>query len=319
MFPTKILLATDGSEEANRAARMATTLSEKLDSELHVVYVESLPDPYAVPESLTYHPEYRNEIRKIAERESGEKLAKEAEKISEMGEVAGSHTRIGRPDAEIVRAAKEIGAGLVVVGSRGFGPIRRALMGSVSNSVVRHAPVPVLVVRDGEREADYLPGRILLALDGSEEADAAAGVVVEISNATGSELHVVFALRTDPQRPYPHPLMDERWEAMIEQAKHDAREFVDGKAEQIEAEGGKVKDAHLVFGKPDHEIVRLGEELEASLTVVGSRGLGGVDRALMGSVSDSVVRHAHGPVLVVRGGNRQGNMATQTSEDREEI
>ena len=53
MFPTKILLATDGSEEAIRAARVATTLSEKLDSELHVVYVEPLPDPYAVPES--YH------------------------------------------------------------------------------------------------------------------------------------------------------------------------------------------------------------------------------------------------------------------------
>ena len=235
-----------------------------------------------------------------------------------MGKVAGTHARIGRPEAEIVCLAEEIGAVLVVVGSRGLGSIRRALMGSVSESVVRHTHVPVLVVRDGEREADYLPGRILLALDGSEQADD-AGVAVEISNVTSSELHVVFALRIDPQRPYPHPLMDERWEAMIEQAKHDAREFVDGKAEQIEAEGGKVKDAHLVFGKPDQEIVRLGEELEAGLIVVGSRGLGGVDRALMGSVSNSVVRHAHGPVLVVRGGNRQGNMATQTSEEREEI
>ena len=57
---------------------------------------------------------------------------------------------------------------------------------------------------------------------------------------------------------------------------------------------------HLAFGKPDEVIVRLGEELEASLIVTGSRGLGGVRRALMGSVSDSVVRHAHCPVLVVR-------------------
>src|SRR3712207_4330975 len=193
MFPTKILLATDGSEEATRAARMAIMLSERLDSELHVVYVEPLPDPFAVPEYLTYHPEYRDEIRKIAEREARERLDKEAEKIREMGEVAEAHARIGRPDAEITGLAEEIGAGLVVVGSRGLGPIRRALMGSVSNSVVRYAHCPVLVVRDGE--GDYPPGRILLALDGSEEADVAARAAAEISNATGSELHVVFALR----------------------------------------------------------------------------------------------------------------------------
>jgi nucleotide-binding universal stress UspA family protein len=63
------------------------------------------------------------------------------------GEVAGVHARIGRPDAEIVGLADELGAGLIVLGSRGLGPLRRALMGSVSDSVVRHAHCPVLVVR----------------------------------------------------------------------------------------------------------------------------------------------------------------------------
>jgi nucleotide-binding universal stress UspA family protein len=58
--------------------------------------------------------------------------------------------------------------------------------------------------------------------------------------------------------------------------------------------------AHLRLGHPDNEIVRLGEELGAGLIVMGSRGLGGVRRALMGSVSDSVVRHAHSSVLIVR-------------------
>jgi nucleotide-binding universal stress UspA family protein len=312
MFPTNILLATDGSAEATRAARMAITLAKGLDSDLHVVYVEPLPDPYAVPEYLTYQPEYRDEIRKIADREAHERLDKEAEIIREAGgHVAQTHARAGRPDAEIAHLAEEIGAGLVVVGSRGRGPLRRALMGSVSDSVVHHAHCPVLVVRDGE--GDYLPGRILLALDGSEQADAAARAAVEISNATGSELHVVFALPTDPQLPYPHPLMGERWDSIIEQAKHEARKFVDSKSEQIEAEGGKVKDAHLAFGKADQEIVKLGEELEAGLIVVGSRGLGGLTRALMGSISDSVARHARGPVLVVRGGDRRGSTVDQAS------
>jgi nucleotide-binding universal stress UspA family protein len=314
MFPTKILLATDGSSQATRAARMAITLSEKLDSELHVTYVEPLPEPFASPEFLSRYPDFRDELRKIAEREAREKLGKEAQKIREMGEVAGAHARVGRPDAEIVRLAEEIGAGLVVVGSRGLGPLRRALIGSVSDSIVHHAHCPVLVVREGEEE--YLPGRILLALDGSEEAEAAGRAAMEISNATGSELHIVFALRTDPQLPYPYPLLGERWGSMIEQAKRDARMFVDAMAEEIEAEGGKVKDAHLVFGKPEAEIVKLGEELEAGLIVVGSRGLGGVDRALMGSVSDSVVRHAHGPVLVVRSGERQREAVARTAEER---
>jgi nucleotide-binding universal stress UspA family protein len=69
----------------------------------------------------------------------------------------------------------------------------------------------------------------------------------------------------------------------------------------MEAEGAEVKDAHLALGEPDHEIVKLGEELDAAIIVIGSRGLGGMRRALMGSVSDSVVRHAHCPVLVIRG------------------
>jgi nucleotide-binding universal stress UspA family protein len=87
LFPTKILLASDGSAEAIRAARMAITLSEKLDSELHVAYVEPLPDHFASPESITYHPEYRHELRKIAERDAHDKLGKEAQKIRDMGEV----------------------------------------------------------------------------------------------------------------------------------------------------------------------------------------------------------------------------------------
>ena len=69
-----------------------------------------------------------------------------------MDKVAGAHVAVGRPDAEIVRVAEEIGAGLVIVGSRGLGPIGRAVMGGVSDSVVRHAHCPVLVVRSPGRD-----------------------------------------------------------------------------------------------------------------------------------------------------------------------
>jgi len=153
MFPMKILLATDGSEEAANAARMAAALSEKTGSELHVVYVEPLPHPYALSEATIYYPEMRDEVRQTANQEAREKLAAEVEKIEATCGVAGSHARIGHPDAEISRLAEEIGACLIVIGSRGLGPVRRLLLGSVSSSVVRHAHGPVLVVRqDGARD-----------------------------------------------------------------------------------------------------------------------------------------------------------------------
>jgi nucleotide-binding universal stress UspA family protein len=160
MFPTKILLATDGSEEAGRATRMATVLSEKVDSELHLVRVEPIPSALADSESVYYGAGYSKQMREIARQDASEKLDEEVQKIRGLGgEVAGPHVRVGQPDAEIVRLAEEIEAGLVVVGSRGFAPLRRALLGSVSDSVVRHAHCPVLVVRseDRRRTADTRP------------------------------------------------------------------------------------------------------------------------------------------------------------------
>ena len=69
---------------------------------------------------------------------------------------------------------------------------------------------------------------------------------------------------------------------------------------KIEASGGEVEGSHLNAGRPAAEIVALAEQIGAGLIVMGARGVGGIRRALMGSVSDSVLRHAHCPVLMVR-------------------
>lgn len=301
MFPTRMLLAMDGSRQSERAARMAVRLSRDLECELHVVYVGHIPGIYAAPEAMVLDPDFQERMREMAEEEARKDLERHVGRVKDFGgEVAGAHARVGRADAEIVHLAEEIGAGLIVVGSRGLGPLRRALLGSVSGSVIRHAHGAVLVVRGDSRERDYLPGRVLLAYDGSAEAEEAARAAVEVASATGSELHLVYALQTAAHMPYPHPLAAERSETLVERSRHEARAFVDGVAERMRSEGAEIADAHLVFGKADDEIVRLSEELDAGLIVMGSRGLGGMRRALMGSVSDSVVRHAHCPVMVVR-------------------
>jgi len=91
--------------------------------------------------------------------------------------------------------------------------------------------------------------------------------------------------------------------AEIKEREHldrQAQQLLDTQVEQIQAAGGRVTQSYLRAGRPDKEIVALAEELGARLIMLGSRGRGGVRRALMGSVSDSVVRHAHCPVMVVR-------------------
>jgi nucleotide-binding universal stress UspA family protein len=295
VFGGRILLATDGSPEAERALGMAATLSEKLDAELHLVSVEPMPDPLSWPEARMMSPELRGDVRERAEEAARKLLEGQIEarnlKVSEVHAVAG------RPDTEIVRVAEEVGAGLVVLGSRGLGPVRRAVMGSVSLSVVHHSHGSVLVVRG---EGGDLTGPILLAVDGSEQARVAAEAAVEISSSTGSGLHVAFVMPAADHLYGHHLYSRDLKESVREQAEDDVKTFLDAQVGWLEQHGGKVEDTHMAVGRPDAEIVKLAEELGAGLTVVGSRGLGGVRRALVGSVSNSVVRHAHGPVLVAR-------------------
>ena len=137
------------------------------------------------------------------------------------------------------------------------------------------------------------PATILLAADGSTEAHLASRTAVDIANSTNSELHVITV----------GPVIPEHFEPTdVEPAQmaRTAQELLDTVVEQIKAEGGKVVQAHLTMGGAAEEIVNVAEEIGAGLIVLGSRGRGGLRRALMGSISDSVVHHAHCPVLVVR-------------------
>jgi nucleotide-binding universal stress UspA family protein len=148
-FPTKILLATDGSEEAELAAQRAVDLAHRTGSELHVVHVAPIPH-FLMGGGGT--PGYDRRLYERIEEESRELLRKLTWRVKVAGgTVAGSHLRMGPVDLEIVGLARKLGADLIVMGSRGHRGIRRALGGSISDAVIRHAPCPVLVVRTHER------------------------------------------------------------------------------------------------------------------------------------------------------------------------
>jgi nucleotide-binding universal stress UspA family protein len=145
IFPTRILLATDGSEEAQLASTTAADLAQKTNSELHVLTVGPDYPLYELPE----HPAEFQDVLRENRRRAKEVLEQQAKKIEESGvSVKETHLLEGRAAEEIVQVAEEIGAGLIVMGSRGHGRLRRALLGSVSDAVVRHAHCPVTIVRE---------------------------------------------------------------------------------------------------------------------------------------------------------------------------
>lgn len=144
------------------------------------------------------------------------------------------------------------------------------------------------------------PTTILLATDGSEESRLATRAATELSRDTGSELHVIYVLPTPTQLVGHHLYPRETRESLVAEAEKEAETFLKEQAGKITSDGGKVAETHFRSGDPDKEILRTAEALDVGLIVVGSRGLGAISRALMGSVSESVVRHAHCPVLVVR-------------------
>ena len=142
----KMLLATDGSEEAELATKSAVALASRTGSELHVVYVEPLP--HFMKKDGAGTPGYDRELYEMIEEEARETLRKLVWRVKVAGgTVTGSHLRMGAVVEEIVDLAGKLEVGLIIVGSRGLRGIRRAIAGSVSESVFRRAHRPVMVVR----------------------------------------------------------------------------------------------------------------------------------------------------------------------------
>ena len=147
-FPAKILLATDGSEDAMLAARVAIGLAKDTGSQLHVVHVgpKHVYPPRAAGPTLPMGTD--KEIRDEAQRV----LDWQIDEITKAGgEITQAYLRVGKPDEEILHVSEQIVAGLIVVGNQGLGGkvsrLKRFLMGSVSERVAHYARCSVMVVR----------------------------------------------------------------------------------------------------------------------------------------------------------------------------
>jgi nucleotide-binding universal stress UspA family protein len=290
IFPTKILLATDGSNDAELAARAAADLSEGTGAELHVVHAwRPLPHyayPSLVPEE--YHPPYEEGARKLLDEQVG--------RIERAGgTIAESHLAMGRSVDAIIDLGEKIEAGLLVLGSRGLGPVRRLVMGSVSEGVVHHARCPVLVVRGGEEA--WPPGSIVVGDDGSGPARRAGELAIVVAKVIGAEATFVRAYENPPEPVGGRSAQDRRELDELLSAK---RQELEERAEELATIAGSRPETRLIETEPTLAMLMVAEQVgeESTLIAVGSRGLGATKRTILGSVSTKVLRVARGSVLV---------------------
>ena len=289
----RILLATDGSGEAELAVHAAADLSTRAGSELHLVYVRpEVPLEPSLPR-LAYVERSSEEWTEQDEHEAEQLIRRQAAEAESRGaEVARTYLRRGRPAEEIVDLGAEIGADLLVVGSRGVGTVRRLVVGSVSEGVVSLAPCPVLVVRD-----TWPPGRVVVGDDASEEARRAGEVALSIAKLLGAPALLVRAYAPRVVSPAARPpatiTTDEELLAEGDKAMKE-------RVAELGAESAVRPEFKVDIGDAATVIQKTAEEGGVpTLVAVGSRGLDAVRRFALGSVSTDTLRAVQGPVLVV--------------------
>jgi nucleotide-binding universal stress UspA family protein len=283
VLPERILLATDGSEDAVRATKAASDLAQKSGAELHVVHAWHDVRGFA-------HDFVKRELR----RQGQEVLDAQVERIrASGGEVAKAHLRGGRTSGEVIALGDEIGAGLLVVGSRGLGTVQRILMGSQSEEIVHHAQIPVLVLRGAQDS--WPPDRIVVGEDFSDDARKAGELAVGIGRLYGAGGLLVYSHPDLPEIPPGEVRSAVR--NLIEMRDRDEK-MLDDRAVRLEEILGSKPEVRLSGGYPARVLLEASQETRPSLVAVGSRGQAGIARTRLGSVSTKVVTAARGPVLV---------------------
>src|SRR5918999_327945 len=282
----KVLWATDASKDAALAARAAVDVCQVTGAELHVVHVW-----YSVP-TARLRPFMRAELKKLGK----ELLEEGVKRVEETGGiVTGAHLLEGRAADEILDLAGQIGTGLVVMGSRGLGPVGRIALGSVSEAVIHHSRWPVLVLRGGEDA--WPPERVIFGDDGSEAARVAGDL-----GATLCGHHRAPALvpHAQPRVPEMNAEGRESNPRIVDDELRRAFSALLERSRELESRLGSRPKNRLVVAEAASSLLEAAEKdaPERTLLTVGSRDLGVIRRMRLGSVSTKVVHAAKGPVLV---------------------
>ena len=293
----RVLLATDGSEDALVATAWLAQFPLPPDSTLRVITAVSVPaSALDVPTVREFQQSLRAEAQRIAD----------AARVALAPRFTAADAHVGEGDARhvILTAAQDWHADLVVLGARGLGAVAGFLLGSVSLGIARHAHCSVLVVKG----APTPPRGALIALDTSPNAAAAAAFLVRLPLDPTFTVRLLGVVER-PRHPATGPsLAAGMVRQAIEQMIQERRTVLERALEKAAGEFGRVKrvERQVLVGHPVDEIVGAAARPGVDLVVVGARGLGALERLLLGSVSEGVLRHVDRPVLIVKTGAHGG-------------
>jgi len=298
-----VLCPVDFSPGSEKAAAHGRALAQALGAELHLMHAYQLP-LYALPDGgLVAGPEFVEQVSTAAQTSLDELAAANRTE----GLVIKTHVTDGVPHLEIVRMAETLEADLVVMGTHGRTGLRHMLMGSVAERVVRTAPMPVLTVRlgtDGEEAAEEPFGggirRLLVAFDFSDPARRALEEARRIRAQLHSAVDVIFVL-DDPFSEHPGMPKESIWAAEKELAAHEAalKTVIGRTVAEVFGPDAQTVTTQVIRGGAVQSILTAAEESDASVVVVATTGKGGVERLLLGSVSQKLLQTCPVPVLTV--------------------
>lgn len=283
-----ILLAVDGSDHSYEAVRSLKYLARA--EELHVVHVLDVPTP-AYPMMM---PEVAQELYETVERnmrDDGNRLLDRIVSLLPMdaGPVT-KHLVVGSPADQIVALAEQHQAGLTLLGTRGLGPVKERLIGSVAHRVLTFAPGAKLI----------LPGpmkalkNVLLPLQGPQDAEQALRFFQQKIFREALTLTLFTVL---PHTRPPWPVDAASAEQMEIHALRNAQDFLNDTAAKFTATGYQVR-VTAALGTPVEGILRQAKASNADLILLGSRGRHGLTRLVLGSVSHALLHQGTYPLMI---------------------
>ncbi|HEY8483022.1 MAG TPA: universal stress protein [Longimicrobiales bacterium] len=306
----RVMVPLDGSPFGEQALPAALWVARRSTAQLQLVHVRAAIPEIVEKRGRGWVDRASNYLETTAQRVSEELGAPVAAEVLEdhLSEVLFS-TRPRKAIAEALQAyAAEHGVDLIVMTTHGRGGLDRAWLGSVADSLIRQASVPLLLIRPDSKKAGTEPAEfrvehILLPLDGSARGELILDHALRLGRLDGARYTLFHAVSTpiavDTGFVAPAAYLDT---VIMEERKRQAEEYLAGVAERLKSESLAVDIAVVVDSNPAGAIRAFAAEAGVDLIAMGTRGFGGSKRLLLGSVTDKVIRTADRPLLVYNTG-----------------